>query len=175
MNFTFTLDVFWAALGIFGLRLIDMSLDTLRIVFVVRGQKARAWVVGFFQAIVFVVAVAAVISEVSNFWIIIGYASGFATGNIIGMYFSEMFTIGHTHLRVISQQKGEAVAAYVREAGFGVTELIGKGKDGRVELLIISILRKHTKTVSKLILDIDPNAFITAEELKPLRRGFWRA
>src|SRR4030067_2986549 len=74
---------------IFCLRVGDMSLDTLRVLFVVRGRKATAWMLGFFQSALWVVAITSVLSNLGNLWNLIGYAGGFATGNVVGMGMEE--------------------------------------------------------------------------------------
>ena len=71
---------------IFGLRVADMTLDTLRVLVVMRGKKGLAWVLGFFQALIFVVAISSVLKNLDNPLNILGYAAGFATGNVVGMW-----------------------------------------------------------------------------------------
>ncbi|MFQ5923512.1 MAG: DUF5698 domain-containing protein, partial [Anaerolineales bacterium] len=92
---------------IFLIRVTDMSLDTLRVLFVVRGRRAQAWVVGFMQSALWVIAVASVLSHLDNVLNVLAYAAGFATGNVVGMRIEERLAIGHSHLRVISPQRGE--------------------------------------------------------------------
>ena len=84
----------FAALGIFALRVSDMTLDTLRLLFVVRGRKGISWVLGFFQSVIFVIAITSVLSHLDNPLNIIGYAAGFATGNVVGMWIEERLAIG---------------------------------------------------------------------------------
>ena len=73
------------ALTIFAMRVSDMSMDTLRMLFVMRGRKGTAWILGFFQSSIYVLAITTVLSQLNNPLNIIGYAAGFATGNVIGM------------------------------------------------------------------------------------------
>ncbi|MFO7586142.1 MAG: DUF5698 domain-containing protein [Anaerolineales bacterium] len=161
------------ALIIFSLRGIDVGLDTLRLLFVVRGRKAVAWVLGFFQAMVFVVAITSVLSNLDNPLNIIGYAAGFATGNVVGMIIEEKLAVGHIHLEVVSSGFGGALSQCLREAGFGVTEIPARGKDGMVSILSVSVNRRDVAEVQKIITEKDPRAFITSEDMRPLRRGFW--
>src|SRR5512143_3051613 len=86
----------WLGAGfIFILRVADMTLDTLRVLFVMRGKKKIAWMLGFFQSAIFVLAIGKVLSQVNNPLNIIGYAAGFATGNVVGMIIEEKIAIGH--------------------------------------------------------------------------------
>lgn len=160
---------------IFLLRVGDMSLDTLRVLVVMRGRKGIAWVLGFFQALIFVLAISSVLKNLDNPLNIIGYAAGFATGNVVGMWIEERLAIGHMLLNVVSPRLGTAIAEHMRAEGYAVTEIPARGKDGMVTLLNISVLRKNVAQVHKLVNQVDPSAFITAEDVRPVRHGFWRA
>ena len=106
MEVLLTPEAWITALTIFFLRVSDMTLDTLRVLVVIRGRKAIAWVLGFFQAAIFVLAISSVLSNVNNILNVVGYAAGFATGNVIGMLIEEWLAIGHTHLSIISSRRG---------------------------------------------------------------------
>jgi uncharacterized protein YebE (UPF0316 family) len=170
-----TPDMWQSALFVFGLRLVEMSLDTVRILLVVRGRKGIAWFAGFCQSLLFVMAITSVLTNLDNFLVAIGYAGGFATGNVLGMIIEEKLAIGHTHLRIISSRKGAAIARKLRDAGFALTELSGRGRDGMVSHLNINVLRKQVREVERIARELDEEVFITAEDMRPLRRGFWRA
>lgn len=166
----------WLAAGlIFLLRVTDMALDTLRVLVVMRGRKGIAWVLGFFQSIIFVTAITSVLANLDNPLNLLGYAAGFATGNVVGMLIEERLAIGHIQLSIVSPGRGAAVAARLREQGYAITEIPARGKDGMVTLLSCSVLRKNVEQVQKLVNEVDPAAFVTAEDVRPLRRGFWRA
>lgn len=164
-----------AALGIFALRVGDMSLDTIRVLFVVRGRKALAWVLGFFQSLIFVLAITAVLAHLDNPLNVLGYAIGFATGNVLGMVIEERLAIGHIQISIISSLRGSAIAEALREDGFAVTEIPARGKDGMVSMLQCSVQRKDVDTVETVVLETDSEAFVSAENVRPMRRGFWRA
>lgn len=163
------------ALMIFGLRVTDMALDTLRVLVVMRGQKKIAWVLGFFQSSIFVVAIGTVLSNLDNPLNVIGYAAGFATGNVVGMFIEEKLAIGHTMISIVSSRLGTAIAETLRENGYAVTEISARGKDGMVTLLNVNVLRKNIGAVRQLVNETDAEAFITSEDIRPIRRGFWRA
>lgn len=166
----------WLTAGlIFLLRVSDMTLDTMRVLVVMRGRKGPAWVLGFFQAAIFVLAISRVLNDLDNPLNLIGYAAGFATGNVVGMLIEERLAIGHTLLNIVSPRRGSAIAEYLREQGYAVTEIPARGKDGMVTMLSCSVLRKNIDRVRGLVNEIDPDAFITAEDVRPVRRGFWRA
>jgi uncharacterized protein YebE (UPF0316 family) len=170
-----TVDVWLSAGLIFALRVLDMTLDTLRVLVVMRGKKGIAWVLGFLQALIFVLAISSVLSGLDNPLNILGYAAGFATGNVVGILIEGRLAIGHVHLSIVSPRWGNAITDKLRSEGYAVTEVPARGRDGTVSLLSCSVLRKHVNAIHKVVNEIDPAAFITAEDVRPVRRGFWRA
>jgi uncharacterized protein YebE (UPF0316 family) len=143
--------------------------------FVVRGRKGISWVLGFCQSVIFVIAITSVLSNLDNPLNILGYAAGFATGNVVGMWIEERLAIGHAQISIVSQRLGAALAQTLREAGFAVTEIPARGKDGMVSMLSVSVLRKDVPKVEAIVHATDAEAFVISEDVRPLRRGFWRA
>jgi uncharacterized protein YebE (UPF0316 family) len=175
MDFILSPAAWLGALSIFALRVTDMSMDTLRVLFVMRGRKGIAWALGFCQSIIYIIAIKSVLSQLNNPLNLIGYGAGFATGNVIGMLIEERLAIGHIHLWIISSRLGVALAQVLRNEGFGVTEISARGKDGMVSVLSVSVLRKDVPHVETLVHEKDAEAFVTSEDVRPVRRGFWRA
>lgn len=163
------------ALLIFCLRICDMSMDTLRVLFVVRGKKLPVWILGFLQSLIFVIAISSVLTGERNYLNILGYAAGFATGNIVGMIIENKLAIGHILVTIISSTRGSSIAEKLRASGYAVTEIAGRGMNGTVFELHASVHRKDVDHVETIVLEADPQAFITAEDVRPVRRGFWRS
>ena len=111
-----------------------------------RGRKALAWILGFAQSAIWVVAITSVLRHLDNLWNIVGYACGFATGNVVGMLIEERLALGHGHVRIISPQRGSALAEAIRGSGYAVTELSGRGQDGTVAVLTCSVRRRDIGT-----------------------------
>ncbi len=175
MDFLLSPSAWLGALGIFALRVTDMTFDTLRMLFVVRGSKGLAWLLGFLQSVIFVIAFSSVLSNLDNPLNIIGYAAGFATGNVVGILIEQRLAIGYTHVQIISSRRGVALAQTLRENGFAVTEIPARGKDGTVSMLSLSVRRKQVASVEQIVHNTDEEAFVTTEDVRPMRRGFWRA
>ena len=165
----------WLPLIIFLLRVVDMSLDTLRVLFVVRGRRVAVFLLGFTQSAIWVTAIAVVLAHLDNPWNTLGYAAGFASGTLLGMMIEERLAIGHGHVRVITSRHGPSVAEALRSAGHAVTELTGQGRDGAVSILTTSVRRREIDRLLRLITGLDPSAFVTVEEIRPLGRGHWRS
>lgn len=162
-----------SALLIFVLRILDITLYTLRLMMLVRGRKLYAFFFAFFQSIVFVTVMRAVFTDLHNWTKILGYSAGFATGMIVGMVVEERLAIGYTHLRIISPHWGSALVDFLRSQGYAVTEIPAFGKDAAVSLMYCFVNRRETRHVTHLIAGVDPDAFITAEAVRPLQKGFF--
>ena len=167
-------DPWIGALVIFGLRVVNMALDTLRMLFTMRGMKALSWVVGFVVSLIYVLLLTSVLSNLNNPLYMIAYSAGFATGGVVGMWIEERLAIGFIHMQVISPRRGVVMAEKLRENGFAVTEIPARGKDGMVSMLNLSVRRKQALAVEKIVNECDEAAFVTSENVHPVRRGFWR-
>lgn len=167
------LSILLSALLIFGLRIVDISLYILRFMMVMRGRKILAWTFGFCQALVYIIAMSVVLTNLGNWFNMVGYAAGFATGIVVGMWVEGKLAMGHLHLRIVSQGHGDEIAESLRLEGFGVTEIPAWGKDGMVNLLNCNILRRDESRVVRMVKELDDGAFITAEDIRHVERGFW--
>jgi len=173
LDFLQTLSPAVGALLIFFLRLINYSMDTLRIMLTMRDKKLLSWVLGFFESILFVVVMGAVLNDLDDVLKIAAYAGGFATGNVVGMLIEKRLAIGYSHISIISREQGKQIAGVLREHDFAVTEIPAQGRDGKVTLLNCSVQRKLSADVERLALELDPEAFITVEDIVPRQSGYW--
>ncbi|MBQ6502403.1 MAG: DUF2179 domain-containing protein [Flexilinea sp.] len=171
---TLTPDILVGGFVIFLLRLIDMSLDTLRVLFVMRGQRVIVWILGVTTSIIYVVAISNVLTGAKHPFTILCYGVGYATGNVLGMRIEERLAIGFMQVNVVSQNKGREIASALRDRGYGVTQLKGEGMNGTVDLVSTSVKRKQAKDVRKIIEKIDEKAFITEDSFNPVKSGTWR-
>ena len=168
-----SLNVWLGGLIIFLMRLVSVSMDTLRFMLVMRGKRALAWVLGFIESAMYILVIGSVLSNINNIVNVIAYAAGFATGNVIGMAIEKRLAIGFAHIKVVSKTHGTEIADALRGEDYAVTEIPARGKDGMVSLLDINVRRKLIKNAEALILEADPEAFITVEDITPIRSGYW--
>jgi len=166
-------QVFLSAALIFLLRIVDISFYSLRLLMLFRGRNAPAWLFGLLQSSFYLLALKTFLTDLTSWPKIIGYAAGFATGMVLGMYLEDRLAIGYLHLRIISPYNGLRTAEQLRKRGFAVTEVPARGKDGTLSVLHCSILRKHADEVEEIIEEIDSDVFVTAESIRQVHRGFW--
>ena len=169
-----SLPIWVGVIVIFFLRVFEMSFSTLRMMMLIRDRKKLAWAFAFFQALIFVLAISNVLSNLESWYHVFFYSAGFATGWVVGSWVEEKLAIGFTHLRIISSKYGSAIADKLRAEGFAVTEISARGKDGMVTILDLGILRRRAGEVRQIVKDVDDTAFITSEDLRPINRGYWR-
>jgi len=147
-------------------RIVDVSLGTFRTALVIQGRKGLAFLLGFAEVLVWVLVVSRVIETVAaEPAYAIAYAFGFACGNWIGIAIEQRFAIGRQVLRIFTRQ-GFAAAARLREAGFGVTEFEGRGRDGPISLLFIATERRRGPEAIALARAADPGCYYTVEDLR---------
>ena len=161
----------WGALLIFGLRIVDVSLDTMRVLMAVRGKRLVAGVLGFFQAMIWIFAVGGAIRYLDSWMHILGYAAGYATGTFVGVTIEQAVAFGLSTVRIVSRHGGVEIAEALRERGYGVTEVPGFGRDGSVEIVQSVVQRAHLDEVMEIVDRYDPGAMVTVEEPKVLRGG----
>jgi uncharacterized protein YebE (UPF0316 family) len=157
---------------IFGLRIIDVSLSTLRILLAVRGHKHVVPLIGFFEVLIWVFAVGNAIRFLDSPLHLLGYAGGFATGSVVGLLIEERLAIGYATIRIVSRQTGVEMADALRALGFGVTEFSGQGRDGAVEVAYTVCQRRDIPRVIAEVERWDRQAFITVEEPRDIRWGW---
>jgi uncharacterized protein YebE (UPF0316 family) len=161
----------YGALLIFCLRIVDVSCDTMRVLFAMRGRRAIAALLGFFQALVWIFAVGTAIKYLGSWLHILGYAGGYATGTFVGITIEQAVAFGLATVRIISRHCGVEIAEALREKGFGVTEFGGYGREGKVEIINSVVQRAHLSDVLAIVDQWDPQAFVTVEEPRILRGG----
>ena len=158
-------DLIVLPLFICGLRICDVTLDTLRIIFMTKGFKRLAPVIGFFEILIWIVAITRIMQNLNSWVCYVGYAGGFAMGNYVGMLLDEKLAIGHELIRVITRIDAKELATALRAAGYGLTAVKATGMQGEVGLLFIVVNRKNQKQALEIIQQHAPNAFFTIENI----------
>jgi uncharacterized protein YebE (UPF0316 family) len=152
------------ALVVFGLRVCDVSMGTLRTLTIVQGRTALAITLGFFEVLLWILAVSQVIVQVKDEPVLaVAYAAGFACGNGVGMWLEKRLAIGSVVVRLFSARSGDQIARQVRSAGLACTTFAGEGRDGAVTLLYVACSRSDAARVIDLATEVDPAVFYIVE------------
>lgn len=161
-----TLSLFLLPLLVFFARIIDVSIGTLRIIFVSRSLKGWAAVLGFFESLIWVLAISQVMQNLTNVWTYIAFALGFATGNYVGVLIEERIAIGSLIVRIITRKDATVLTEHLWKAGYGVTNLQAHGETGPVRLIFTVCRRRDVKDVLRMVKQFNPRAFYTIEDVR---------
>lgn len=158
---------------VFGARVLDVSLGTLRIIFIARGRRRLAPLLGFFEVLIWIVVVSQVMQNLHSPLAFIAYAAGFATGNYIGMWIEDKLAIGTLIVRVIVPHEADQLLSRLSAAGYGVTSVDAHGSTGQVTLIYTVVKRKDLHAVMTIIQDTHPKAFTSVEEVRSTHEGIF--
>ena len=160
---------------IFVARICDVSLGTMRIVFVSKGKKNIAPIIGFFELLIWIVVISEILKSADNIVCYIAYAGGYAAGNFIGMNIEERIAIGSQLIKVFSARDVSPLQKSLNEAGFGATVIEGDGSTGKVKILYTVINRKTFNQAEKILKDFDPLIFYVIEDVRLVKSGIFPA
>ncbi len=165
MEFTW-FDVVILPVMIMMARMVDVSLDTIRVIMVAKGYKNLAPFIGFVQSLIWLIVITRIMANLDNWLTYIGYALGFGLGTYVGMILEGKLALGYELVRVITRVGATDLINGLREKGYSVTTVDGKGREGDVGVLYIIIKRKVLRNVIGLIQEFNPNAFYTIEDMR---------
>ncbi|MCJ7794755.1 MAG: DUF2179 domain-containing protein [Methanoregulaceae archaeon] len=156
---------------IFSARICDVSMGTIRVIFISKGIKNLAPLIGFFEVIIWLLAIGQVMNNVTNVASYIAYGGGFAAGTYIGMLIEEKISLGLTSVRIITNEDPTRLVEYLRSQNYGVTAVDGEGSAGQVKIIISIIRRQDLTGVVDAITTFNPGAFYSVEDIKSVSEG----
>lgn len=167
---------------IFLARVVDVSLDTLRIIFISKGMILLAPFLAFFEVLIWLIAISQIFQNIDNPVYYLAFSGGFAIGNFVGIYLEEKLSIGTQVIRVITQKEGTGrLQETLKSYGFGGTCLEGEGTHSRVKVIYLILNRKDVTKAIGIIKSFHPKAFYTIEDVKrvsekipPLQKPWYR-
>ncbi len=166
-------EVVLPLLAIFFAKIAHVSLGTLRIIYLTRGNSLPAAIIGFFEVIIYLLALSMVLTNIDQWSNIIVYGLGFAAGNLVGGMIEEKIAVGFVHAQIITVQNGGSMEEYLREQGYGVTSMPCYGKEGLHRTLQVLLKRKELPALMKTMNRYDPEAFITVFDTRKIMGGYF--
>ncbi len=159
---------------IFFARIADQSIGTMRLIFVSKGYKYLAPFLGFFEVIIWLVAVGQIFKQLDNFLYYIAYGAGFAAGNFIGILLEEKISLGTVVVRIIPKLDTTELIEYLRSQNYGLTIMDAEGSRGKVKVILSIIQRKQIDHFVSIINKYNPRAFYSIEEVKSVSYGVFK-
>ena len=157
---------------IFIARILDVSIGTIRIIMVSKGSKILAPILGFFEAIIWLLAISQVMQHLSNIACFIAYGFGFAMGNYVGIVIEEKIALGLQAVRFITKDTVDVLTMALRDEGYGATVIEATGGKGKVNIIFSIVPRKNIDKVLVLAREIDPNVFVSIQDIRSVKSGF---
>jgi uncharacterized protein YebE (UPF0316 family) len=158
---------------IFLARICDVSIGTMRIIFVSKGKRNIAPILGFFEVLIWITAISKIMANLDNYVNFIAYAAGFATGNYVGMILEERLAMGILMIRVFAHEKGDELVQSLNSNGFGATVVQAHGARENIQLIYSIVKRNELAIVLGIITGLNPKAFYTIEEVKKVNEGIF--
>jgi uncharacterized protein YebE (UPF0316 family) len=160
---------------IFFARICDVSLGTVRVIFVSRGYRYLAPVLGFFEISIWLLAISQVMRDINDISIYIAYAAGFATGTFVGIWLEEKLSLGTVLVRVVTGRDSTDLANGLAKAGYGITTHAADGAQGPVNIIFTVVKRQDLPHVVGIIKEFNPHAFYSVEDVRHASEGVFPA
>ena len=164
---------FLLPLIIFLGRIMDVSLGTLRIIFVSKGEKYIAPVIGFFEVFIWIVVISQILSRANDLLAYLSYAAGYATGNFVGIIIEQRIAFGVLLLRVYTTNNGQELVNLLNKKNYGATMTRGSGSAGDICIVETVVERKWMREVTTIFEEFDPNVFYVVEDIRTKQRGIF--
>ena len=158
---------------IFLARVCDVSIGTLRIIFVAKGKKNIAPILGFFEVLIWITAISRIMQNLDNYINYVFYAGGFATGNYVGMIIEERLAMGIQMIRVFTSEKAQDLVLSLNTKGYGATSVQAQGAKEKVHLIYTIVQRNEMEDVLDIINNFNPKAFYTIEDVRSANEGIF--
>lgn len=155
-------------------RILDVTIGTIRVIFVSRGLKYYAPLLGFFEVIIWLLAIGQIMQSLGNFMSYIGYGVGFAMGNYIGIILVEKMSLGTVIIRIVPKMDTTNLVNHLRESNFGVTTIPAEGRTGPVQIVNSIVKKKDLRDALEIINKHNPQAFYTVEEVQKVNEGYFK-
>jgi len=167
-------DVFqWGVLPflIFLARMTDVTLATLRNIFLSKSIKYIVPFLGFIEVLIWLLAISQIMKNLHNPICFLAYATGYSMGIFVGIKIEERLALGLQVMRIITQKNSEELIAAMVDHNFGITTMDATGAKGPVKVILTVVKRKDILEIRKLIEEFNPNAFYSIEDIRTVNRG----
>lgn len=158
---------------IFLARICDQTVGTLRIVMVAKGEKVIAPILGFFEVMIWLMAISRIFQNLDNWVCYVAYGLGFATGNYIGMRLEEKIAMGIVKIQVITRKPADILIEKLKNSGFGITQFDAQGSSESVTIIYSILKRSELAKAVEIIKSYNPTAFYSVEDIKSVSYGIF--
>jgi uncharacterized protein YebE (UPF0316 family) len=150
---------------IFTARICDVSINTIRIIYVLGGRRFTATLMGFFESFIWLMAISQIFEHLDNWICYVAYPAGFASGIFVGMIIEERIAYGKVIVRIITRKGITGLIEYLNSQQFRYTHVNAEGQDGPQNLVFTVLERENLDGLLLKLKQILPTAFYTVEKV----------
>lgn len=150
---------------IFFARILDVSINTVRIIYVLGGRKLTSTLLGFFESFIWLMAIRQIFEHLDNWICYVAYPAGFAAGIFVGMIIEEKIAYGKVIVRIITRKDVGNLLQYLNKEYLRYTHVNAEGPDGHENLVFTVLQRERLELLLQTLKDILPTAFYTVEKV----------
>jgi uncharacterized protein YebE (UPF0316 family) len=158
---------------IFFGRLCDVTLGTLRVIFVSKGEKNKAPIIGFFEVLIWIIIISQIFSRANDWIAYLSFAAGYASGSYVGILIENRIAFGVVLCRIYTQKNGMELVQSLNKMNFGATMTRGEGSQNEVHIIETVINRKQMRSLEQLLTEFDPNIFYVVEDVRTKQNGIF--
>jgi uncharacterized protein YebE (UPF0316 family) len=160
---------------IFIARVCDVSMETIRVIYISRGIKYLAPIIAFFEIVIWLLAMEIVMKDLSNSANFLAFALGFAVGTYVGFVIEEKLSIGMVILRIVTTDaSNEEIVSFMQSENYGITTLDATGSRGNVKMILSLVNRADVTRITEHIQSTNPHAFFSIEDVRYVNEGVFR-
>lgn len=151
---------------IFLARIVDVSMGTIRVIFISKGFRKYATIIGFFEVLIWLAAINQIMNNLTNIYYYLAYAAGFASGTYIGMAIEEKISVGKVLIRVITKKHSKELLKILKKSRYTTTSMGAESQDGKVRLIMTVVDRHDSQKVIDIVKKHNPHAFYSIEDVR---------
>ncbi len=160
---------------IFLARICDVSMETIRVIYISKGIKYLAPIIAFFEIVIWLLAMEVVMRDLTNIANFLAFAFGFAMGTYIGLVIEEKLSIGMVIMRIVTtEESNDEIVSFMQSENYGITMLDAKGSRGNVRIILSLVNRTDVARITERIRSTNPHAFFSIEDVRYVNEGVFR-
>lgn len=150
---------------IFLARILDVSIGTIKIIFISRGVKFAASLLAFVEVLIWLVVLMHVMQNLTNPINFLAYAAGFAMGTYVGITIENRLAVGVVMIEIITKKDPNNLVNFLEESGYRTTQLNASGDKQPVNIVFTVVKRKNIRKVVDQIKKFNPSAFYSIKDV----------
>lgn len=163
-----------ACLIVCAAKIVEISIQSLKTVMMVKGQRIVAALLGFTECMIWGLVISTLVTTLGdNLLLLVFYCSGYALGLFIGSTIEGKLAIGTSNLQLIADDEAtKEITKHLKEQGRGYTVFEGHGSVDKMNMIFIVLPRKEAQVALREIRKRCKRVFVVASEVSKYAGGY---